>query len=173
MPRHAHVWREKNMRRNICSKSWPQARNSTGVCNYSLSTAVQLASFKSLRPSQNQHTSPSTKWYLTSLNAAKLSLLFTSHLVSVTYWSEFCLMSTWLDRFLSCFSQRCSSTMNHQWACCSLGGCRVEMKQTVPRVFKMVATAIKVEERSSGCGCFCHHSRSLPAIVVTYVCPAV
>ncbi len=50
--------------------------------------------------------------------------------------------------------------------------CRVEMKQAAP-VFKMISNAIKVEEHSSGFGCFFHHSRSLPAAAVTYVCPAV
>lgn len=152
----------------MCSKSWPQTRNSTGVCNYSLSTAVRLASFKGLRPSQN----PSSKWYLTSLNAATLrlhSLLFTSHLVSVTHWSEFCLMETLLGRFSKAVSL---GGVQARWiisvcVCPAHLGCRVEMKQTVTRVFKMVATAIKVEERSSGWDCFFHHSRSPPAVAFT------
>lgn len=71
--------------------------------------------------------------------------------------------------FEGCFSRRCSSAMNHQCVCvcAAVLGCRVEMKQTVTRVFKMVATAIKVEDRSSGWGCFFHHSRSPPAVAFT------
>lgn len=61
----------------------------------------------------------------------------------------------------------------HQCVSCSLGRW-IEKKQTsVLRVFKMVATAIKVEELSSGCGWFFHHSHSIPAIVVTHVYPVV
>lgn len=52
-------------------------------------------------------------------------------------------------------------------------GHQIEKKHTVLRVFKMVATAIKKEELSSGCGCFFHHSHSIPAIAVTYAYPVV
>ena len=141
-----HTEGEKNMRRNICSRSWPQARNSPGVCNYSLSTAAHLASFKGLRPSQNRHTSPSSERYLTSSGEAALrprSLLFTSHLVPVTRWSEFCLASTfsWTG-----FWAASLWGVQAWWITSAFWGCRaVEMKQTVPRVFKTVATAIKVE----------------------------
>ena len=154
----------------MCSRSWPQARNAPGVCNYSLSTAAHLASFKSLRPSQNRHTSPSSKRYLTSSGEAALrprSLLFTSHLVPVTQWSEFCLASTSVGRVSELLL---SEVFRHDESPAQSGGAGLQKWSRQYRgSLNRSQLQLKWRERSSGCGCSFHHGRSLSPTYSVFV----
>lgn len=91
--------------------SWPQTTNLAVDCNYSLSTILHLASIRALLPSQIQQIAPSDTLHRDF--GYILDLLFSSHLVSVTDRSEFCLVSTTLGEFFGAVSLHWRA-MNHQ-----------------------------------------------------------